>query len=240
MLLTLARIEPVLFFVLIVGVVATIVVLAVAAERRRCQAIFARLRALGFTVVEKTPKEDREAAFAPFAAISHLRHGAKGVVWTASGSAGRWKVSAIEHRYTVSTGKSNYTVVNVCIAAVGGAPWPLLTLKSENMLNRLGDTLGLSRDLKLEDEAFNQRWRVLCGDEGFALAVLGPEVQRAIGDGPGTAGGKQEWWCFGGPTGLVCVGRGQRVNAESIGEMISRLEGVLAAMPAEARAGLGL
>lgn len=240
MLLTLARIEPVLVFVAMIGVVGTIFGLALAAERGRCRAIFARLRALGFTVVEKTPKEDREAAFAPFAAISPLRHGAKGVGWTASGSVGRWKVAMIEHRYTVSTGKSNHTVVNVCIAAAGGAPWPLLTLKGENLLDRLGESLGLTRDLKLEDEAFNRRWRVLCDDEGFTLAMLGPDVQRAIGDGPSTSGGKNEWWCFGGPSGMVCVGRRQRVTAECIGEMVSRLEGVLGAMPAEARTGLGL
>lgn len=236
---SLAQMAP--FFIVLgfAGLVGSIVVLVVAAERKRKRELFDRLRAHGFAVVEKVPAEDREAAFAPFAAIAPLRHGAKGVRWSASGRVEGREVRIIEHVYLIHTGKSSTAVTNVCIAAVGGSPWPLLTLTGESVLNRVGEKLGLGADVKLEDEGFNRRWRIRCDDGGFALAMLGPEVQRVIG-GEATGGARAEWWCFGGPDGLVCVGMRKRVDTAAVAAMLGRLGDVLAAMPEEARAGLGL
>ncbi len=236
---SLAQIAPFLIVIGMAGMAGTIAFFVVAAERKRKRALFDRLRAHGFAVVEKVPKEDREAAFAPFAAIAFLRHGAKGVRWSAGGRVQGRDVRLVEHAYIIHTGKSSTAIVNVCVAAVGGSSWPLLTLTAESVLDRLGEKLGLGADVKLEDGAFNNRWRIRCDDEGFALAVLGPEVQKAIGGGPSGVG-TREWWCFGGPDGLVCIGRRGRVDAAAVAAMLGRLGDVLAAMPEEARAGLGL
>lgn len=235
MVLTLAKLDPRLFILVLLGVVVMVVAVAIVAEGRRKQAIFERLRARGFEINQKPAKDLRGELFQPFESITHFRHGAKGLRWIATGRLGDRNVVVVEHSYTVSTGKSNKTIVNACVAAVGGVSWPLLSLAAESFFDRIGEKLGAKPDLKLEDERFNKRWRVRCSDDGFALAVLSPEVQQAIGDGP-----PAEWWCFGGPRGLVGVGRRRSVDAAKLDEMLSRLEVVLASMPGEARAGLGL
>jgi hypothetical protein len=45
-------------------------------------------------------------------------------------------------------------------------------------MGRLLRRLGVRRGLLLEDEAFNDRFRVTTDDEDFALTLLDPEMQR--------------------------------------------------------------
>jgi hypothetical protein len=225
----------VVFLCAIAVLIGVLLALMVAADRRRRRALFDALRLRGFTVTEKPDRDQREALFLNFLAVPDLRNGGSGLRWTASGRVGGRPVQIMEHSYTVHHGKNTQTIVNTCIAAVGGVSWPLLTLAGENLFDRIGEKLGMRADLKLEDDHFNKRWRIRCDDEGFALAMLTPEVQSVIGEGE-----SREWWVFGGPSGLACLGRRQSLDAPKLEAALVRLETVLAALPPEARAGLGL
>jgi hypothetical protein len=223
---------------IVFGVVVFIVFLFVvghAWDRRRRRDIAQLLEGRGFTVQAKPVAPERESLFALFAALPELRHSGAGLRWAASGPLAGSRVHIIEHAYTVKRGKNSHTVVNLCLAVAGGASWPLLTLSNESVLDRLGEKLSGKPDLKLEDDRFNKRWRIRCEDDGFALAILTPEVQAAIGQGE-----SGEWWSFGGPGGLVCLGRRGTFTAQKLDPLFARLESVLAAIPPEARAGLGL
>lgn len=221
-------------FVGFVAVIAVIAVLMIAAERRRIRGVFASLEGRGFAVNPKPGKEEAQRFFEPLDGLSHLRTGAAGLKWLARGRIARWPAVVLEHSYTIGTGKNRRSVVHTCAALVGDGRWPVLTLTGETLMNRLAERLGGKSDVKLEDEAFNRRWRVNCHDEGFALAMLTPEVQGVLG-----GSGLNEWWVFGGQ-GLVCLGRVGAPSARGIEGMLARLDQVASAMAPEAREGLGL
>jgi len=118
--------------------------------------------------------------------------------------------------------------------------WPLLLLTSESLLSRIGEKLGLKADFKVEDEAFNKRWKVECPDEGFALAILSPEVQEVL-----KTGHAMDWWAIGGMGrsgggSMVCLGRNAVGSPKVVDEMLEHLTTVIARLPTEARAGLGV
>lgn len=212
-----------------------VIVASVKRDKARSAAVAGLLTSHGFAVVVRPSRVAQTDLFAPFSAAPPLKHGAKGIRWGATGTLGGRPVRIIEHLYMVHTGKSSHAVVNTCIAITGGGSWPFLTLATENFLHRLGEKLGVRPDIDLDSEEFNRRWRVRCEDEGFAIAILDPAVQAAL-----AGSNAADWWCFGGPGGLVCLGRTAAADAAVITEMLSRFEAVVGAMPAEARAGLGI
>ena len=119
----------------------------------------------------------------------------------------------------------------------------MLLLTSESLLSRIGEKLGLKADFKVEDEAFNKRWKVECPAEGFALAILTPEVQEVL-----KTGHAMDWWAIGGGGvgggagggSMVCLGRNAVGSPKVLDEMLEHLTTVIARLPTEARAGLGV
>lgn len=223
---------------IIVGAIALLtmfVVLAHRAEQKRRRTIFTLLRERGFTVTEAPAKPAKAALFASFEGITALRHGGKGLRWHAVLKDRTRHIEVIEHSYTISSGKNSSTIVHLCIAMVGGAAWPMLTLTPEGIADRLGELLGGKADIKLENERFNKAWRVRCDDDAFALAILSPEVQQVLAESV-----RGESWSFGGPTGLIWTARTVSAQEKTVREMFERLEAVVAAIPPEARGGLGL
>jgi hypothetical protein len=234
------RIEVILIAASIIGIVVVVLVLAHRQEMARRKALMALLAERRFNAVERPTREQKFDAFAPFEGLGDMRHGGKGIRWLASKPRGRGEIRIIEHAYTVSTGKSSHTVVNTCIAAIGArdraaAGWPLLRLSGESVLDRLGERLGGKPDVKLDDDAFNRRWRVRCDDDGFAIALLSPEVQAILAQADSA-----EWWGFGGASNLICIGRRGSADPKTLDAMLTRLDSVIEAMPLEARQGLGL
>ncbi|MFN7021278.1 MAG: hypothetical protein ACK4WH_08140 [Phycisphaerales bacterium] len=214
---------------------AAIVISMIVYEQRRLSAIERELASRGFAVRLKPDLAEREQAFLPLLSLDNLKTGSSGVKWLARGRVGRHDAIVVEHAFSTGTGKSKRTVRNTLVAAPGSGDWPMLTLTGESVFHRLGEKLGAAADVKLEDERFNRKWRVRCPDEGFAMAVLTPEVQHLLGDAA-----RAEWWSIGGPDGIVCLGRCGAVNARAAGEMLERLEAFLAALAPQARDGLGL
>jgi hypothetical protein len=184
----------------------------------------------------RTPdRTGKDHLFAPFYHITALRHGGKGMRWHAAARVKGRRIELLEHSYTISSGKNSQTIVHTCIAAIGSVSWPVLTLAGEGLLARFAEKLGMAPDINLENDEFNRRWRVKCDDEAFALAILSPEVQQHL-----AAADRSEWWVIGGPSGAVCLGHRGAVNAQSVAKMIDSLDATLAAMPSEARTGLGV
>jgi hypothetical protein len=56
---------------------------------------------------------------------------------------------------------------------------PVLQITPENMLTRIGHSLGLD-DIDLESEDFNRRFRVHANDRKFASDVLTPRTMQAL------------------------------------------------------------
>ncbi len=240
MILAKMPIEAVLLIAGIAGLVVVIIAASVIRDRRRRQAISKLLSSHGFTLRSRPDREAQRREFEPFGDVSHLRHGAKGVRWSAAGTLDGVDIRIIEHSYVVSTGKTSHAVVNVCVAAVGragtgGGAWPLLRLGVEGWFHRIGEKVGLKPDIRVESEEFNRRWRVRCDDEGFALAVLSPSVQAAM-----MTCDAKDWWSIGGSRGVLCHGRTGTVNAPALGAMLHRLREVARALEPEVRSGLGL
>jgi len=219
----------------VIAIIVAIIVLAARGESRRRRELFDALRARGFHVSEKPSRTELDSLFVAFDGMAPLKKGAKGLRWHATGRSGVGDIQIIEHAYTVSSGKHHHTVINTCVAVVGGISWPTLTLEGEGALARFAEMLGATPDIKLEDEAFNKRWRVKCDDEAFALAVLSPEVQLTLIAAP-----RADWWAIGGPFGTVCLGRRGPTTDKSLAEMLTSVETLIAHFPPEARAGMGL
>jgi hypothetical protein len=57
--------------------------------------------------------------------------------------------------------------------------WPRLTVTHEHFFHKIGELFG-AKDLKLDDEAFNKKFRVHASDEDFAVLFLTPDVQAVM------------------------------------------------------------
>ena len=172
---------PTIFFILVLGLAVLVVVAVTIGERKRREQVAGALKELGFDTVIKPGKPEKAAAFAPFEHLKdHLRHGEKGVRWSAAGALGAARLSVIEHSYTVSTGKSSTTFYNTVARVEAPAAWPALRLSEEHLFHKLGGLFGM-KDMQLDNEHFNKRWRITCDHEDFALLVLTPEVQEWLG-----------------------------------------------------------
>jgi hypothetical protein len=161
-------------FVAIVAVVATIAIMAEKARKKRLTAEF---EAAGFRVNFKPDEMDKHSALGQCGGSwSQLKTGSTGVQWTVFGHVGQTPVAMCEHRYTTGSGKNKSTHYNTIAATPAPQAWPFVELSPESVFHRIGELFG-SKDFKVEDEAFNRKWRVKVTDEEFALLVLTPEVQ---------------------------------------------------------------
>jgi hypothetical protein len=210
-------------FVLFVGLALSA---AVAAQKKRRAAIDALFADLGLTLFRKPDMPTREANWAPFADLKELKYGTKGVKWIASGTINGRAVTAIEHRYTISTGQSTQQIVHVCIASPCPKHWPRVELRGEHLLHRLADVLGAT-ELKLESEVFNRRWRISSDDEDHAIMLLTPEVQNLLENSP-----SGEAWVIG-PGWIRLVGKGKVLKPEGIREALQKPGRLLEKVPPE-------
>lgn len=150
---------------------------AIFAERARKRRIEKELTDAGLKVNFSPDKEDQAAAFAQVGrGWSGLRTGSTGVLWTASGAVGTTPVTLLEHRYTTGSGKNRSTHYHTIAAVAAPMHWPTVELAEEHIFHKIGEFFG-SKDFKVEDEAFNKRWRIKTESEDFALLVLSPQVQ---------------------------------------------------------------
>lgn len=178
--LTLAKTkgDPVIAITVVVGFIALAIaigVLANVASKKRRAKVALLLNAQGFATAPDPKDPAHAVAFAAMGSFQTLKRGAGGVRWSARHEASG--VSLLEHYYTTGSGKSTQHHYHT-IAAIPCPPtWPALSVEPAGLFAKLAEFFG-SRDIKVEDEAFNKRFRVMADQEDFALVVLTPEAQR--------------------------------------------------------------
>ncbi|MBL8763363.1 MAG: hypothetical protein JNM07_03740 [Phycisphaerae bacterium] len=181
--------------------VGTLIVAQSRAERARRAALAETLDAAGFVPVFEPSQEQRAQLFAHLAHLPNFQNAGRSVRWFARGEVDGSPVTLLEYTHVVSTGKHTHTVVLSVAAAPCPESWPLLTLKPEGFLHRVGEIFGV-HDLRLDSDAFNRRWRVSCEREDFALLALSPEAQQWLLAAP-----RAEQWTLGGPTHAIAAVR---------------------------------
>ena len=95
--------------------------------------------------------------------------------------------SAFQYRYTTGSGKNRTTHHRSCVLLEVPFNAPHLKIGPEGFWSMIGRAVGL-RDIEIESPVFNERYRVSCGDERFAITLLD---QHMIGWmlSPGSGGG---------------------------------------------------
>lgn len=162
---------------LVAVVILTAIVLGIRHERARAKKLLGAIVSGGYPPPTFKPSEtERQSIWALLAPLHDLRTGAKGLTWFTAAQRGPTTIVLAEHRYVVSTGKSSHAVYHAIAATSCPASWPKMLLAEESWLDKIGAWLG-SRDVQVEDPAFNSRWRVSCDAPDFALVFLTPEVQ---------------------------------------------------------------
>lgn len=156
--------------VAILAGVITLVIITAKKERLRRAAIAKALGERGLQVAQGLG--DREV----LGPIEPLASRLDKSVWSASGTIQGLELVAVEHTYTTGAGKSRQTHNHSVVSFALPVAWPALSVTAENFLHRIGELFGM-HDIRLEDEAFNKRFRVKCDDENFAILLLNPEVQ---------------------------------------------------------------
>ena len=119
-------------------------------------------------------------------------------------------------------------VVAYTIYAVEAPPWPLTHVTPRSFLSRLLLRLGRSRDLMLDDPEFNRCFRVKAHDENFAIALLGPEMQRFMVEK------RTMRWRVG--HGQVCMLYSGNLKPARIEASLARFEAFWALVPPELEA----
>jgi len=79
--------------------------------------------------------------------------------------------SVFHYRYTTGSGKSQRTFRFTCALIDVAFNAPHLTIGPEGFWSNLGQMVGI-RDIELESPEFNERYRVSCDDERFAVTLL--------------------------------------------------------------------
>lgn len=160
---------------IIVLVFAAILIAAAVGKRRereRHDAIQRMLGLLGF----RMPADAVGRALSPLEALA-ARPG--DTVWSAEGMAGAVPMALVEHRYTTGSGKNRQLHQHSVVSIEVPTKWPVLEVYPENFFHKIGELFG-SKDIQLEDGAFNKRFRVKCSSEDFALMFLTPEAQMLM------------------------------------------------------------
>lgn len=215
---------PLAFF----AFVAVVITLAVKSQRRRNRELLQASEQAGVEVVHASGVKNRMAAEQAFSRVGTLRKlpgGARNVRFAGSVHAGDREITIVEHSYTVSTGKSHHVVYNSIAAVDGPAAWPDLRLTSENFLHKIADMVG-HKDIRVESEEFNKRWRVKGKDEEFATVLLTPKIQETL-----TAWPRGYWLAIGG--GAIAVVMHGSLNAERLNAMIRMVTELADLIPPE-------
>jgi len=199
------------FIAAMVGVTLLIIVASVAGERKRRRRLEEALVRLG-GAFELEPGDDaKEEAFRHVGLLRGLKTGSRGIRWCGEVAVEGMTVRILEHKYTTGSGKNQQTHWHT-IASVPCPPeWPVLTLDEEHLFHKVADLFG-KEDLRLDDPAFNSRWRVKTDDEDFAIVFLSPPVQSFLMSLP-----KGHRLRVG--EGALCVVQKRRVAPEQIGAL---------------------
>jgi hypothetical protein len=200
------------------------------AKRKAMEKWSASLSAAGLGEVDLSAADARDAAFAPFAHLSALRHGAKKLKFAGEGRIDGRPVVLARHQFVISTGKSSQTITHTLAATPVPAGWPDLTIEPEHLGHKIAAAFG-KKDMRVADDAFDRAWHVKPGGPGgadFALLLLGPETQAFLMSLPRRDRGA---WTIG--RGWLVHAVRRQVKPSEIAVNCGQLAGLLATVPAE-------
>jgi hypothetical protein len=129
-----------------------------------------------------------------------------------AGDFGGRGLCVLDYRFTTGSGNNQHTVFVHLVALNLPVPLPPLTVTRQSGFKRVFG----GRDLELESKAFNDAFRISCGDDRFASAVLHPRMMEWMLFNPGL-----EWQLAG--NALVSWGDGQF----QVHELLQRLEAMV-------------
>lgn len=164
--------------IILLGIVAALFAFIFTARRKRKRRLKetkdVQLSSLGLTQLENAESEIKRQ----FGKLPELRHkGSIKIAYTGV-LAGR-ELYVFSHQYAVNTGHASIPV-NHTIYAVQTPQWPKANIIPAGWMSlRIGSLFG-RRSFKLDLPEFNRRFRVVTADEGFAITLLSPELQRHI------------------------------------------------------------
>jgi hypothetical protein len=151
------------FFLLFALGIVAVAVLATQAEKKRLAAAGALARSRGFEF-------DPSSKAPPPLSFNLFELGSSRKV-----SYHTWRPgtpdSMFQYRYTTGSGKNRRTHHRSCVLVEVPFTAPHLTIGPEGFWSAIGRAIGL-RDVEVESPEFNQRYRVSCDDERFAITLL--------------------------------------------------------------------
>lgn len=221
---------PIFIFYMIGGVVVLVIlatILAKRADAKRRVSVRAALENRGLTHHDQGPpvRAPYELVLAPIQALASR---ASKTLWSAGGVIDGVEFIALEHHYSTGAGKNrqvhNHSVVSIPVPET----WPKLDVYAENLFHKIGEFFG-SKDLKVDDEAFNKRFRVKGPSEDFVLLFLTPEIQRLMLNWP-----KGTTLALG--NGRLCVSRSAHLDAAHWPALIDEAVALRNALPKELEA----
>lgn len=213
----------VLIVVIVVGVILSLVAVAIVSEKRRRHAILEAFAAAGFTHTPKPTDDEKAEAFSMLGTMRALRTGPSGVQWIARGDSSGLSVTLVEHVYTTGSGKNRTTHYHAIAAAPCPRSWPRVEISEEHLFDKIAQMFGRG-DFNVESEEFNKRFKVKTESDDFALLLLNPEVQA---------------WCLALPRrtavsigdGAICVVRKARLSAKEVSEFAGAPAALLGLLP---------
>ncbi|MFG0328265.1 MAG: hypothetical protein ACF8PN_00045 [Phycisphaerales bacterium] len=157
------------------GIIVLIIVSSRRRARTRRERLDAEIDAFGFEV-EKKPKHDYAQIFKKH---KHLRAKQGKVVRRYTGRLldGR-PVVAIDHQYIIMAGTTPATIAHRAAIVATPDDWPRLELRPRHF-GRFMRRLRRPK-IELESDRFNERYKVVCERDEFAIALLTPELQEFL------------------------------------------------------------
>ena len=143
------------------------------------------------------------------------------------GTAAGRDVVVFQSTYVIHTGQASIPVTHV-IYACAAPTWPPLNIVPRRGIGRFAWRFGWRRGIELDDPRFNAAFRTTGPDEDFAIALIGPEMQRFMLTKPGV-----RWRIGGGHVHLIYRGG---LKAERVPDSLGRLDGFWTHVPEELEA----
>jgi hypothetical protein len=135
-----------------------------------------------------------------------------------------------DYRFTTGSGKSRETHRYSIFAARVPYTFPMLSLKPETVLTRMGEHLGL-HELKFELDEFNRRYFITCNDDKVAYDILCPQIIDYMMKQPA-----RYWQMFG---MYVMVVEPTQLQANACYEVMQEITDLVSMLPNYVRQDLG-
>lgn len=220
--------KDILIFAGFFAFLAVFITFAILSEKKRVRRLREACEAAGVRILHGAGLKDEQAAAAFFDRIGlmrDLRTGDKGVRFAGQLRADGQEITLLEHSYTSGSGKNQSTVRHAIAAVEAPAHWPELRITPEGVFRKLAELVG-QKDIQLENEEFNRRWRVKTADEDFAIVLLTPQVQARLMEWP-----KEYRAVIGG--GAIAVVASGYITAARLQQMPGLVTGLAALIPSE-------